>query len=336
MNLHLEKCLCVMIFLVVRYGEVAAQPSAGRVSKSHEEVQDCLRELWAKPVFWDQAAVAPVDAAVCKARAEKIEQALKEEHVVVFRLPNAVLLTKETAFSKQGGFPYYHWTTPKIDIRLIPRVRPGSRQLTESELHDFAGVILNHSHMAPLTCPFDASEFFTASPPGFVWDARIRMGLTTVRVRDGYVTGVAVMRGAVASIVDVVNAPESVELNSAALQRYLVEAVCMPTALVPGSGVSWSSVDDLHATATLTDGLAGVSVRFEFAPSGEIVAASLHRYRSIEGKFELTPAGCVYRDYAERSGMRVPVAGEMYWEIGGRAEPYCKLRVVDFDFQLAV
>jgi hypothetical protein len=38
--------------------------------------------------------------------------------------------------------------------------------------------------------PFEATQVFSANPPGFVWDARIHMApLTTARVRDSYVSG---------------------------------------------------------------------------------------------------------------------------------------------------
>lgn len=38
--------------------------------------------------------------------------------------------------------------------------------------------------------PFDSTEHFSAQPPGFIWDADMRMNqLINVRVRDGYLSG---------------------------------------------------------------------------------------------------------------------------------------------------
>ena len=49
--------------------------------------------------------------------------------------------------------------------------------------------------------PFHATEVFTVSPPGFVWDARIRMlPFASVRVRDGYRDGTGTMLGRVAAV----------------------------------------------------------------------------------------------------------------------------------------
>ena len=50
--------------------------------------------------------------------------------------------------------------------------------------------------------PFTAVEEFTVWPPGFVWDARVRMApLVTVRIRDSYMQGRGAMRGAVAGVI---------------------------------------------------------------------------------------------------------------------------------------
>jgi hypothetical protein len=117
--------------------------------------------------------------------------------------------------------------------------------------------------------PFVATQRLSAEPPGLVWDAPIRMApLVSVRVRDGFVGGHASMRGAVAALVPVVKAGDDAELRAGALQRYLAEAVWLPTALLPGGGVTWMPVDGRVATATIVAGETMVSLVFEFGPEG--------------------------------------------------------------------
>jgi hypothetical protein len=54
--------------------------------------------------------------------------------------------------------------------------------------------------------PFTAEQRFTGAPPGFVWDAEVRMmPLVPVRVRDSYVAGQGQMLGRVGGVVSVVN-----------------------------------------------------------------------------------------------------------------------------------
>lgn len=177
--------------------------------------------------------------------------------------------------------------------------------------------------------PFTAVQRFTASPPGFLWDARIRMGpLVAVRVRDGYVHGRASMRGAVAALIPVVSAADGPALRAGALQRWLAEAVWLPTALLPGAGVSWSAVDDYHALATATDGPTSVSLQFEFGPGGEIVAARAPgRPRAgKDGRFTPTPWGGRYHGHERHDGMLVPTEAEVFWVVNGREEPYYRGR----------
>ena len=68
--------------------------------------------------------------------------------------------------------------------------------------------------------PFTAEQRFTASPPGFVWDATVRMmPLVPVRVRDSYVAGEGRMLGRIAGVVTVVNQGGTSEMKLGALAR---------------------------------------------------------------------------------------------------------------------
>ena len=78
------------------------------------------------------------------------------------------------------------------------------------------------------------------------------------------------MRARVLAVYPVVDARHSPELASGALMRYLGEAAWFPTRLVPGSGLTWTPVDDAHADATL------VRVPGSF----ELPVAALHAARS--------------------------------------------------------
>lgn len=132
---------------------VAQQPNAAAIAP-HDQVQDCLRKLWGKPVLWDSRAVAPVDPSVCSAPSGKIEDTLKAQHLSVFHLPNAVLLTSADSFTPDRTGLYYRWKTPTINIRVIPLTLDESRQPSETELRQIADAIVQRSHLAPLTCPF--------------------------------------------------------------------------------------------------------------------------------------------------------------------------------------
>jgi tetratricopeptide (TPR) repeat protein len=124
-----------------------------------DQIQDCLRDLWRKPVFWDHMALGPVDPSVCKADPAKMEEALKEQHLIAFRLSQSVLLVDQRSFDKNQPL-YYEWRTPEIIIRIAPtdRGNPGSRPPTETELREIGETILRKVHLPPLVCPYRASE----------------------------------------------------------------------------------------------------------------------------------------------------------------------------------
>lgn len=154
MNLFLNSSLCVFFLLVSACETWAQQASDSSVLSAHELVQDCLRQLWSLPVFWDQRAVAPIDPSVCEAKPQEMEQALKAQHFLAFHTSNALLLVQENSFDKSSGPFQYLWKTPTIDIRVAPRVTAESRPPTEAELHEIASALLKQSHLVPLTCPF--------------------------------------------------------------------------------------------------------------------------------------------------------------------------------------
>ena len=186
--------------------------------------------------------------------------------------------------------------------------------------------------------PFTAVQHFAASPPGFVWNARIRMApLLSVRVRDGYVGGTGEMRARLAGLLPVVDRSGGPGLNAGALHRWLAEAVWLPTALLPGRGVAWEAVDDSTARATLADGGTRVSLDFTFSPEGEIVRAyTPARARDVDGTDVPTPWACRYRDYAWVDGVRIPMAGEVEWILPEGPLPYWRGRIVRVDYEREV
>ncbi|HET7620805.1 MAG TPA: DUF6544 family protein [Gemmatimonadaceae bacterium] len=166
--------------------------------------------------------------------------------------------------------------------------------------------------------PFEAEQNFTASPPGFVWDAQIRMmPLVPVRVRDSYIAGGGAMLGRVGGLMTVVNEGGTPEMAASALTRWLGEAVWFPTALLPGAarseGVRWTAIDDSTARATVSDGRNTASADFHFAPSGEVTGMTALRYRDVNGTGVLTPFEGQYRDYSRRNGVMVPMSSEVAW-----------------------
>lgn len=162
--------------------------------------------------------------------------------------------------------------------------------------------------------PLTAEQHFTVRPPGFLWDARIRMlPLVPVHVRDTYDADGASMRGRIGGLVTVVNQAGTPELAQSALARWIGEAVWFPMALLPREGVRWEAIDDSSARVVVTDGAVTAAAVLHFAATGEPVRMTAMRYRDDEGTAVLTPFEGVYRDFTPIGGIMVPMRAEVAW-----------------------
>lgn len=216
-------------------------------------------------------------------------------------------------------------------------LRPGQPMVRSARLRQTGEFLAAEDQGDDGWRPFEATEFFTAVPPAFVWDARITMApLLDVRVRDSYRGGVGGMEARLAAVIPVMQAEPSRELAEGALMRYLAEAVWLPTALLPASGVRWSAIDDSRALATISDAGVEVSLEFRFDDEGDVVAVySPARYYEQGGSFVPIPWLGTFTDHEVRAGMRVPLTGQVAWVFPEGERPYWRGRIQRIDYELA-
>lgn len=182
--------------------------------------------------------------------------------------------------------------------------------------------------------PLKATQHFSATPPGLVWDATITMApLLQAYVRDGYVGGQGSMQATIYGLWPLVDQAGTPELNSGALQRFLGEAVWFPTALLPSPAISWTGRDDRSAVVTLIDHGTRVSLLFEFDDNGDVMTISGDRYKESGGGYTLQPWSISCRDHVERSGIRVPQYCEVAWMGSNGPEPYWRGRISTIEYE---
>jgi hypothetical protein len=172
--------------------------------------------------------------------------------------------------------------------------------------------------------PFTAQQRIVMRRPGFDWDARIMMlpGVP-VHIHDAYVAGVGTLQGKLFGLIPVVRLPHTPELARGELMRFLAEAAWYPTALLPSQGVRWEALDDSSACATLTDGELSLTMTFRFHPDGLIdTVRAESRGRVVDGQACAAPWQGRFTNYASRCGMRVPLQGEVAWDLPGGLSTY--------------
>lgn len=189
--------------------------------------------------------------------------------------------------------------------------------------------------LAGVWSPFRAEQYFSINPPAFVWDASIRIaGFIPVRVRDTYQQGKGSMLAKIFGIFRLLNQDRAVEINIAALQRYLAESPWFPTSLLPSDRLVWTELDANRALAKLTDCGIEVSLEFEFNERGEIVSVfTPERYRYADGEFVLTAWAGYFRKYREVDGMQVPMEAQVEWIFpDGHCFSYFKGNITEIEF----
>jgi hypothetical protein len=179
--------------------------------------------------------------------------------------------------------------------------------------------------------PFTAVQHISSRPIGFLWDARIEMvpGLS-VRVRDAFVDGTGYMQASLMGLVRLASVQGTPEIAAGALHRYLAETVWCPTALLPSQGVVWTPLDDTRARATLTANGTMVSLDFHFGEDGLVQSVFTPvRAQDVGGHAVPTPWQGRFFDYEERSGMHIPVRGEVEWLLPEGPQVYWRGHIRD-------
>ena len=120
------------------------------------------------------------------------------------------------------------------------------------------------------------------------------------------------------------------------LMRFVAEASWYPTALLPSQGVRWQAVDETSAKATLSDGPITLTLLFRFGADGTIASIRAEaRGRTVQGQVIPTPWEGVWSRYAERDGLRVPLAGEVAWLTPEGRKPYWRGTITALTYEFA-
>lgn len=185
--------------------------------------------------------------------------------------------------------------------------------------------------------PFKSTQRVVTRRPGFVWDARIRMApAMAVHVHDAYVAGQGILTAKLFGLLTVMKQPNTPELAHGEFMRFFAEAAWYPTALLPSQGVAWEAIDDNQARATLSDGIATVTLVFQFDDKGLISSVSSDgRYREVDGELVATPWQGRFWNYELQDGMLIPLDGEVAWLLPEGPKPYWRGRIQRIEYEYA-
>lgn len=177
--------------------------------------------------------------------------------------------------------------------------------------------------------PFEAEEYYTTDPPGFVWSVSMEMApLLTIRGRDRYVEGTGDIDMRVLGTIPVAR-KRGGALDQGAMHRYLNEIMWFPTA-AQSPYITWERIDTNSARATMSYGGVTASANFIFDEQGKLVTMTAQRNNDAKG--QALPWFTPISDYGQFAGVRVPVAGEAIWRYDTGDFSYIRLRVTDLEY----
>ncbi|MET3139333.1 hypothetical protein AAKU61_003714 [Undibacterium sp. GrIS 1.2] len=96
----------------------------------------------------------------------------------------------------------------------------------------------------------------------------------------------------------------------------------------------WESTHETSSRATLRDGTTTISLDFKFAEDGliaEVWAAARPRTET-----ESAPWLCRLGNYEQRCGMRIPLLGEVEWDLSAGPAPYFKGRMTNIEYEFVI
>jgi len=190
---------------------------------------------------------------------------------------------------------------------LLRSITPGALLARSVEL-SMEGTIVLDPQREPI--PMRAEQVL-APPAGFVWSARTFGGMMRISGFDRYGRGEGEMRWKLFGLVPVMRADGS-DVTRSAAGRLAMEAVLLPSSLVPGSGVRWEPVDQDRARFILTVGGETVSTTIEVDPDGRPLRAWAQRWNQGQyERFEVQLSGEV-----ASGGYRIPELVEAGWRLG--------------------
>jgi hypothetical protein len=241
-----------------------------------------------------------------------------------------------TSYSQENNY---------VNLEEVTELPPIVKKYFHLALNDGAPII-NHAFISQVGgfrakpemkewSRMEAEQVFSSRPRAFTWSSKISAipGLS-VSVCDSYIEGKGVMKGKILSLFTLIDVQNQRELDEAALQRYLAEAVWFPTALLPSQGIMWTVLDKHIAKATITDSGISTSLEFEFNDRGEIVSVyAPARYREVSGNYEPTPWKGSFSNYIDINGYLIPQQGDVEWHLKDQVYPYWKasLREINYD-----
>jgi hypothetical protein len=151
---------------------------------------------------------------------------------------------------------------------------------------------------------------------------------------DRYADGAGAMDWRLFGLVRVLHA-DGPDVSRSSVGRAGAEAVWVPTAVLPRFGVTWTSTDLYHATATYKLDDVEVAVQYTFGEDARVRCVALDRWSDPDGSGAWRPHRFQHEltRYTNLDGVVIPTAGRAAWLTGSDGwdkDEFLRYEITDF------
>lgn len=160
------------------------------------------------------------------------------------------------------------------------------------------------------------AEEIISVPKGFVWKAEVRRGIKKIRGADYYFDGIGRVRFWLWGLIPAMRM-EGPDTSKSAAGRLAIEAVWLPSCLLPQTGAEWEAVDENSANVTLQIGGESATLTITVGSDGKLLRAMISRWGVLPegGPPAYIPFQLEVEEEREFEGYRIPAAVRTGWWI---------------------
>lgn len=179
--------------------------------------------------------------------------------------------------------------------------------------------------------PLVAEQYFTTSPPAFLWHCTIRpFPLILMSATDRFTGGHGNMLIKLLSVITLGDA-HGPEMDQSELQRYLAEMAWFPTAWL-SDAIEWQAIDAHSVQATFRDPRVTGSVTLHVNEQGQVTHFTAQRYKEEHGRYLLAPWLVQVEAYQEVDGIRIPTKFEITWHLASGDFSWFRGQITEIEY----
>lgn len=174
---------------------------------------------------------------------------------------------------------------------------------------------------------FNANQYYTIDPPGFIWDAQINTGPITIGGRDKFEDGKGNMRIKPLYLYTLADT-SGPEMDQGTMLRFMGEIIWFPE-VATMDYFQWEAIDDNSASLTMTyKGNAAKGV-FTFDDNGLVKSFSAERFGTFDGKLRKEMWEVRITEHNLVDGHFIGNKCEVTWKLKEGDFTWMKLEVTD-------